>query len=129
MSDLHSCHKGATSELIACAWLLSLGYEVFRNVSGGGPADIVAWKAATGEKHVIDVKTTNVVRYSHDGRRVVTYGAPERRDQPAEVRLLFVSQGEVIGFYRRRTTKCPNGDLGNERYWPLSGPDLFIDAP
>lgn len=39
-------HKGAHSELIACAWLLSQGYEVFRNVSPFGITDIIAQKGA-----------------------------------------------------------------------------------
>jgi hypothetical protein len=37
-------HKGAKGELIACAWLLSEGYEVFRNVSPFGIIDVVAIK-------------------------------------------------------------------------------------
>lgn len=52
--------KGDISELQACSWLLSKGYEVFRNVSGVGPADIVVWKDK--ELTLIDVKT---VRTTH----------------------------------------------------------------
>lgn len=35
-------HKGGHSELVACAWLLGNGYEVFRNVSQHGAIDVVA---------------------------------------------------------------------------------------
>lgn len=35
-------HKGAHSELVACAWLLGRGFEVFRNVSPHGPYDLIA---------------------------------------------------------------------------------------
>jgi Holliday junction resolvase len=50
-------HRGAISELIACAWLLEQGYEVFRNVSACGLADLVAFK--DGATLLIDVKTAN----------------------------------------------------------------------
>lgn len=47
--------KGAWAELIACAWLIEQGYEVFRSVSPSSRADIVAV-----DKHglvvLIDVK-------------------------------------------------------------------------
>ena len=36
-------HKGALAEMQASAWLLLQGYEVFRNVSQSGPADLIAW--------------------------------------------------------------------------------------
>ena len=48
-------HKGALSELTASAYLLSLGYEVFRNVSAFGDIDIIA--TGNGETLFIDVKT------------------------------------------------------------------------
>jgi hypothetical protein len=37
-------HRGAHSELTACAFLLSEGYEVYRNVSQHGYADLIAIK-------------------------------------------------------------------------------------
>lgn len=48
-------HKGAHAELIACAWLLSQGYEVFRNVSAFGLTDIIAQKG--GQILLLDVKS------------------------------------------------------------------------
>lgn len=48
-------HTGAKSELLACAWLLSQGYEVFRNVSPFGDVDIVALQ--NGASFLFDVKT------------------------------------------------------------------------
>lgn len=47
--------KGASSELIACAWLLKQGYEVFRNVSPHGEIDVIGIK--DGEIYFFDVKT------------------------------------------------------------------------
>jgi hypothetical protein len=48
-------HRGAHAELIACAHLLREGYEVFRNISACGIADLVAWK--DGKLWPVDVKS------------------------------------------------------------------------
>lgn len=37
-------HRSGQTELIACAFLLGEGYEVFRNVSACGPIDLIACK-------------------------------------------------------------------------------------
>ena len=50
---------GAVSELELCAHYLREGYEVFRNVSNNGPADLIIWKPENGELHIVDVKTFN----------------------------------------------------------------------
>lgn len=50
-------HASARSELIAAAWLLKNGYEVFKNVSAHGIIDIVAIK--DGTVLLLDVKTKN----------------------------------------------------------------------
>jgi hypothetical protein len=50
-------HVGAVSEMLAAAYLLRRGYEVFRNVSSSGPIDLVAIHRVTGETRLFDVKT------------------------------------------------------------------------
>ncbi len=50
-------HQGAKSELIASAWLISQGYEVFRNVSPFGPIDIIGIKNEVIS--FFDIKTYN----------------------------------------------------------------------
>lgn len=57
-------HKGAHSELIACAWLLSQGYEVFRNVSAFGLTDVIAQKG--GRILLLDVKSANATPLSKE---------------------------------------------------------------
>jgi len=42
-----------------CAHYLKEGYEVFRNVSDNGPADLIIWRPETGELHIVDIKTYN----------------------------------------------------------------------
>lgn len=53
-------HSGARNELIACAWLLQQGYEVYRNVSQHGDVDIMATK--DGEVFRFDVKGAFIVK-------------------------------------------------------------------
>jgi hypothetical protein len=59
---VNTSEKGAYSELVACAWLLSQGYEVFRNICPSGPTDIVAIKGGVVER--FDVKTQDPHRGS-----------------------------------------------------------------
>jgi hypothetical protein len=47
-------HAGAFGELKACAWLLKQGYDVYRNVSPFGLADIIAVRGQ--ERMLLDVK-------------------------------------------------------------------------
>lgn len=53
-------HKGSLAELLACAWLLRQGYEVFRNVSQHGVADLIAWQPNT-EPILVEVRTARCV--------------------------------------------------------------------
>lgn len=53
--ELSTGKKGAMGELAATVWLLSQGYEVFRNVAQDGAVDLIATKG--GEITKIDVKT------------------------------------------------------------------------
>jgi Holliday junction resolvase-like predicted endonuclease len=55
VANLQRKHKGARSELVASAWLLNQGYEVFRNVSQHGLIDIIAVK--DGKTLFLDVKS------------------------------------------------------------------------
>ena len=105
---------GAQSELLAAAWLMELGYEVFRNVSPCGPADLIAWKRGTLDKHLIDVKTVNNIYKRADG--IETPNVPAAH--PDGVHYLVVSGGQVLGFYKREDNRA-----GSVAYWPF-GPSL-----
>ena len=61
-------HIGAYSELLACSWLLNQGFDVFRNQSPHGYADLVAIDMNTQEVILIDVKTA-VVYLRNDGTK------------------------------------------------------------
>tara|TARA_R110002051_G_C8624627_1_gene483886 strand:- start:32 stop:991 length:960 start_codon:yes stop_codon:yes gene_type:complete len=49
---------GDITEHKAEVWLLEQGYEVFRNISATGPADLVIFDSKTGEHVKIDVKSS-----------------------------------------------------------------------
>ena len=51
---------GAQSEMLAAAWLLGLGYDVFRNVSSTGPIDMIAVHRGDGTMIQVDVKTARL---------------------------------------------------------------------
>jgi hypothetical protein len=72
-------HRGARAELIACAWLLSNGYEVFRNISPHGECDIIGKKGVRIE--LFDVKS----------REVSSLARLKEEQIAAGVKLLFVS--------------------------------------
>ena len=54
LADMQQRHTGAHNELVAIAWLLRRGYDVFRNVSFHGAVDIVAMR--DGHVDLFDVK-------------------------------------------------------------------------
>ncbi len=77
-------HRGACSEMLATAWLLQQGYEVFRNVSPFGAIDLIACDPVSHEMVKVDVKTCTP---SGEARQSLTYlfGKKDKR-----VKLLFV---------------------------------------
>jgi hypothetical protein len=107
-------HKGAWAELVACAWLLGRGYDVFRNVSQHGLADVVATNAH--EVLRIDVKlATQTTRPVLSAEQIASgviplyvlspdqceLGNPPRRDYDREA----VCAGCKQTFSRRRCTQ------------------------
>lgn len=107
----NTCHQGAQNELISSIWLMQLGYEVFRNVSGGGPGDLVIWNPITDEKHIIDVKGVGTKWARHSMPL-----AKSRTHPNANVLFLVVRDGVVDGFWRAKQ----DGSRGTERFWPLA---------
>ena len=104
MIDAPRKHRGAMAELMACAWLLRNGFEVFRNVSSVGLIDVVAWK--DGQFYAFDIK---MVQY---GITLTGFSNPKIPCLTEEQRkfrvlpLLVTTLGEcAIG--------CENGLLGD----------------
>lgn len=90
-------HRGCHSELLAVLWLLEQGWEVFRNVSQHGPADLTVWNPTTAEIRLVDVKTVHTKRYKKKtGGETTTHFVTVRKSQCPQVTLLFVySDGRV----------------------------------
>lgn len=78
-------HKGAVGELLASTWLLKQGYEVFRNVSPHGIADMVAWRP--GEPPIMVEVRKLTLHVALDGKSCSVGG---RRPYGAGVFVLHV---------------------------------------
>lgn len=83
--ELSPSITGAVAELKACAWLLKNGYEVFRNVSATGKADLVAYK--DDELILIDVTTG---RFKRDGITHAEYFSKEKKAYENNIKVLYV---------------------------------------
>ena len=98
-------HRGPYSELLACAWLLERGFEVFRNTSDRGLVDLIALK----DKAVtfIDVKTaqTTINKFKH-----FAVSGPKLSEQQKKlgVRALFVTLDGLCDWDVRRLTDIYN---------------------
>src|SRR5215831_6430735 len=104
-------HKGSLAELIACAWLLKTGYEVFRNVSQHGVADVVAWRR--GEAPIlIDVRKLTY-QVAKDGK---SCSSPAETPRDPKVRFLFADIATGKCSFDRRALL---GELGYELRLPL----------
>ena len=75
---------GDIAEMKACAWLMEQGYDVFRNVSSVGPADLMVWDLDTLKVFPVDVKNTTK-QIKVDGS--ITYTV-KRQGQKAGVEYL-----------------------------------------
>lgn len=99
-------HKGAASELIAVIWLLKEGYEVYRNVSAHGTADILAIKDNKITK--IDVKTC-VIR-KNDGSFYHAKHSKKHIEQDVKILSVDLEKQIVVGFSEpnqpKRFHKC-----------------------
>lgn len=84
-------HLGAQSELVAAAWLIGQGFDVFRNVSPHGDIDLIAVRG--DELRKFDVKTARR-RVTQDDRERINLGP---KAAPGVERLFVVPEtGEVL---------------------------------
>lgn len=91
-------HQGAKAELLVCAWLLQQGYEVFRNVSQHGLADISVYHPGTKEQFLIDVKTAR--RWvKKDGTEVLGTIYLTREQTTHNVRTAYVNPETNICYW------------------------------
>lgn len=71
---------GDITELEVSAYFLKKGYEVFRNVSSSGPADLVIWNPNDNSIHLIDTKT-----YHYNPENVESYVKNTQKDNGVKI--------------------------------------------
>lgn len=67
--DIAKKHRGSRAELLASAWLLGQGFEVFWSIAQHGLADLIAFDPRTGSYIPADVKCESESRRSIGGSR------------------------------------------------------------
>lgn len=97
--DLSSSRRGDLAEMIAVADLMERGYEVFRNVSCVGPADLTIWNTSHPSQppQLVDVKS---IRLTDDGfydMDKYNYLSEKQLDLDIHILLVDKSKNRVIG--------------------------------
>ena len=62
-----TAHTGAAGEMLVCAYFLSQGLEVFRNVAASGPVDLVLVNKESNISVLVDVKSIRSPYVKVDG--------------------------------------------------------------
>lgn len=70
--DASANRTGDISEIEVCLHLLKNDYEVFKNISCVGPADIVAVNNKTRDVLFLDIKTPMIYVYPNGNKRIYT---------------------------------------------------------
>jgi len=80
---MHKHKKGTLSELTVSQDLIREGYDVFWNIEGSGPVDLVAVHKDTGTIRLIDVKSVSHVQST--GRKLNRYLTPTQKRIGVEI--------------------------------------------
>ncbi len=107
--------KGAISEHIATAWLLQQGYDVFRNVSRNGRADLLALDWSTDKLIRVDVKSQgfmvgHTVRAQCDEDRV-------QKNFGSGIKYLVVNDDGTCEWHSGKRTEPANDNKAVELQW------------
>ena len=87
--------QGDWAEMVAAAWLMGQGYEVYRNLGSTGDADLVCW--LDGDLFRVDVKFTRPY-VKKDGTQSIT---PSIRKIVDDVRYLLVLPDESCMWWEK----------------------------
>ena len=109
--------KGAISEHQATAWLLATGYDVFRNVSPNGRADLLAVNWEAGETIRVDVKSQGFTL--EKGKGVVSSASIERDElnKGFDIRYLVVKHDGDCEWYDESILKAGNDNAVPQPTW------------
>jgi Holliday junction resolvase-like predicted endonuclease len=114
--------KGAMNEYTAMSWLMSQGYDVFRNASPVGRADIVAKNWDTDELLWIDVKSQEYNPDCKDGYNEIALKQHHqaRKYKTSDIKYLVVNDDGSCQWYgENKIVPLPD----DRKYWsdPKSG--------
>lgn len=107
--------KGAISEHIATAWLLQQGFDVFRNVSPNGRADLLAVDWVKNETIRIDVKSQEF-SLTAKGPRADAAREIDARNEGFDICYLVVDDNGNCDWYKR-TPKSWTDEEANDTWW------------
>lgn len=120
--DIHHNAKGAVNEHIATAWLLKEGYDVFRNVSPRGRADLIAKKWDSEEWIAVDVKSEH---FNLRGTGTMNSGqrAVAKEYASSNIRYIVVNDDGTCRWYEDLDHPQDGKSFEGDDYWlcPTSG--------
>lgn len=110
----HRKHKGSQSELKAICKLWDMGYEVFRNQSSHGLADLIVWDPKEAQLRKFDVKTA-ADKISKNGVRSLYCEKLSQEQLDAGVELILVTHDRIIVGFNHNNYIVNEDEVGNER--------------
>lgn len=120
--EIHHNTKGAVNEHLATAWLLKEGYDVFRNVSPRGRADLVirdwdkdGWISVDVKSEHFDLRGTDKM---NEGQR-----ATAKEYASSNIRYLVVTDEGMCRWYEDLDHPKKGESFTGDDYWvcPISG--------
>lgn len=111
--------KGAISEHLATAWLLAKGYDVFRNVSPAGRADLLAVNWTMNETIRVDVKSEGFTLES-TGRVNPIYAQARRNEtlnRSFDIKYLVVKADGDCEWYHDKTSPANDNEVKTAKWW------------
>jgi Holliday junction resolvase-like predicted endonuclease len=120
--EIHHNTKGAVNEYLATAWLLKEGFDIFRNVSPRGRADLVIRDWDNDEWISVDVKSEHFdlrgTDKMNEGQR-----ATAKEYASSNIRYLVVTDDGACRWYEDLDHPKNGEDFTGEDYWicPTSG--------
>ncbi|NNH56924.1 hypothetical protein HLI01_08900 [Rhizobium laguerreae] len=111
--------KGAISEHLATAWLLAKGYDVFRNVSPAGRADLLAVNWTMDETIRVDVKSQGFTLETAGNNNPIAKQARrnETLNRSFYIKYLVVKDDGDCEWYSDKSTPANDNEVTTAKWW------------
>lgn len=110
--------KGAVSEHIATAWLLSNGFDVFRNVSPNGRADLLAVDWDADETIRVDVKSDGFTLNAGEGGEMgAALRGRDELNKGFQIRYLVVGNSGECRWYDEALEVANDNSAPEAKWW------------